>query len=284
MSAERVGCPACGSRAVKRIETIESTTVLHCAECATRRVDPIPDASVLHEVYQHDYYTSSHSREVGYGEGENASGVERTNRARLAAIRRLLPEGSRILEVGAGRGALGGILAPHYEYTGLELSAEGAGEAAARGLRVVTADLDSYDSAERYDAIVMIHVFEHLPHPAAALARMHRLLADRGIVYLVTPDAASPLARLSGRRWVSYKFPEHVILYSRRGLSHLLNDQGFAVERTVADREYCDHAFLSSRLRGLSPKLAAASRLLLPLAPKLLLVPSGAVGVIARKR
>lgn len=276
-------CPACASATGGKIEHVDGVTLAHCANCGTRWMDPPPSPSDLSHIYTYGYYSSGRPESRGYAREENAEGIRYTAAGRARALERVLAAGSSVLEVGSGRGILGRELARTFSYEGLELSAEGAAEARTHGLRVHEADLEGFESARRFDAVILVHVFEHLLDPSLALRRIDALLKDGGLLYVVTPDTTSMLARISGPRWVSYKFPEHVILYSRKGLARLLERRGFEVTSMRADREYCDHPFLVSRLRSLWPPLGVIGRITLSLAPHLVKVPSGSVVLYARK-
>jgi 2-polyprenyl-3-methyl-5-hydroxy-6-metoxy-1,4-benzoquinol methylase len=284
VSADPASCPVCGSARRSRTETVADFRIAYCAGCRSRWLDPIPTTVELHSIYEQGYFESDSSQERGYGGGENAAGIRRTNLLRLAQLRALLPSGGRLLEIGSGRGDLGTVLSGDFEFTGLELSAEGAAVAQSRGLDVQQSDVESFRTSESFDAVVLVHVFEHLPQPRSVLARIAGLLRPGGLLYLVTPDTTSFLARMSGARWVSYKFPEHVILYSRQGLTELLAESGFETVSISADQEFVDHPFLLSRLRRLSRLMAVVARALLIVAPSLVRVPSGAMRVVARRR
>lgn len=49
--------------------------------------------------------------------------------------------------------------------------------------------------AGRFDAVVSLHVFEHLPRPGATVAEVSRVLADDGIFLAATPTMPEPFAR-----------------------------------------------------------------------------------------
>lgn len=105
---------------------------------------------------------------------------------------RLRP-GSRVLDVGAGWGSFAlyagarGVnvtmltLAEHQAKYLRELSQ--AGTAAGR-LDVVREDIYAYQSSDRYDAIVLLGVMEHLPDYRRLMARFDELVKPNGFVYM----------------------------------------------------------------------------------------------------
>jgi hypothetical protein len=76
---------------------------------------------------------------------------------------------------------------------------------------------------------------------------------------------------------VSYKFPEHLILYSRSALIELLEHSGFEIVSASGDFEYCDHPFLLSRLEALHPAASAAAKPVLAVLPDPLAATSGSI-------
>ncbi|HEY0789232.1 MAG TPA: class I SAM-dependent methyltransferase, partial [Thermoanaerobaculia bacterium] len=153
------------------------------------------------------------------------------------------------------------------------------------GLEVYRASLQHFvNTGPAFDAVTLFHVFEHLADPHDALATLAELLRPGGILVLITPDTESLLCSISGDRWVSYKFPEHLILYSRSALIELLEHSGFEIVSATGDFEYCDHPFLLSRLEALHPAAATLARPMLSLLPDPLAATSGSIRIIARRR
>jgi SAM-dependent methyltransferase len=171
-----------------------------------------------------------------------AGALRKTNRKRVRRLRRLLPDATRLLDVGCGPGfflteaARGGL-----EVRGLEVSPFAAGYGRARhGLNIACGPIDAAHLPHRdtsFDLITLWDVIEHLPAPADALALLAERLSPGGVLALSTGDVASPVARLSGRRWHLYNLPEHLWFFNARSLGMLLERAGLVVERV--EREVC---------------------------------------------
>lgn len=136
----------------------------------------------------------------------------------------------RILEVGSGPGHfLDAARAAGLEIEGLEPGIHGAATKA-RGHRVHRTWMTAFEPARRYDAVAMWEVLEHLTDPRAALEQIHRWLTPRGWLALSTPHGDGLVARLLGRRFPMVTPPDHLTLFSQRGLRRLLASTGFQVE------------------------------------------------------
>ena len=278
-------CPVCLSTEVWTRTQIREFVVRECNRCRCRYLNVFPSNEDLEAMYDSDYFESSHDTRMGYAARETSEANRRTNESRLTAVRRRLPSRSRILEIGAGTGLFGDLAATEYEYCGIDLSDKGARAARERGLDVYRAGLSDFvNPGHPFDGVTAFHVFEHLPDPHQALARIHDLLKPGGYLFLITPDTESVLCAISGDNWVSYKFPEHLILYSRTALIELLEQAGFEILSAGGDSEHCEHEFLRARLRQLGSLWASVAIPLLRVLPDPLAVTSGSIRVVARRR
>lgn len=99
------------------------------------------------------------------------------------------PAGGRILEVGAGAGAVMAAFGrefPSCRFEGLELCQSSAQAARASGLEVQATPVEEWDAGP-YDAIYAIGVLEHVPSPTAFLMRLRTLLKSDGHLFLAQP-------------------------------------------------------------------------------------------------
>jgi len=278
-------CPICFSADVGTVAQISGFVVRSCRRCSCRYLASFPSKEELDKLYQDHYFASADSLAQGYSEKQDENAQLKTDLRRANMVRRVTPPRGRVLEVGSGRGSFGATISQEFEYVGIDLSNDAVREARAAGLEVYRAGVESFvNLGASFDTVASFHVFEHLPDPHDALSKIKELLKPGGSLVLITPDTESLLCLVSGDRWVSYKFPEHLILYSRSALVELLEHSGFEITSIGSDFEYCDHRFLLSRLEHLSPALADVARIALKFLPDPLPVTSGSIRVVARRR
>jgi SAM-dependent methyltransferase len=193
-----------------------------CRQCGTVQQPRLPAGRRLHDLYRgmrDDAYLSEEA------------GRRATARRLLDLIGRYVPAG-RLLDVGCGHGLLlDEARRRGYEVRGIELSATAAAYARdVLGVDVEERPLDELEDDEGFAVIVLADVLEHLDDPVAAIERCRGLLAPDGVLCVVTPDPASPTARLAGRRWWGY-LPGHTYLLPRRTLRELLSVPGLVLSK-----------------------------------------------------
>lgn len=158
----------------------------------------------------------------------------------------LLPpgQGQRLLELGCGNGARLAIMQDHgYRPEGQEVSPIAAARAAALGVPVHLGDLgDVAIASASFDAVVMNHVLEHLPDPAALLAECHRVLRPGGRLVSIQPNGASLAHRAFGPDWAGLDPPRHLHVFTPGSVAATARAAGFQrvrVSTTYARSEAC---------------------------------------------
>ncbi len=265
--------------------------VASCGACGLARTVPRPDETRLADYYPAAYYGAPGARRF-------PAPVERLQRilygARARAVEQVAGGRGRVLDIGCGRGfLLDAFRRRGWEVHGTELDERSATHAReVLGLPVHVGPPGSEPWLDgHFDAVVLWHVLEHLPDPAAALARARRLLARGGVLMVGVPDFGSPEARLARDGWFHLDVPRHLCHPSAGWLAAALEEAGFGVRRrswfapefdcfslvqSVENRLGLPHNLLYDVLRGRSAKLlgapaggAAASALALLLAAPL---------------
>ncbi|CAB4921638.1 unannotated protein [freshwater metagenome] len=131
----------------------------------------------------------------------------------IADCARQLPEGSRVLDAGAGNAPYRELFA-HCRYTTSDWA--NSPHPGARAVDIV-APIDALPVADgSFDVIVLSEVLEHVADPAAALRELHRALAGGGRLHLTVPFV-----------YALHEEPYDFFRYTRHGLERLLADAGF---------------------------------------------------------
>lgn len=146
----------------------------------------------------------------------------------LRVIQRYKPSGS-LLDIGAGCGVL--LQAAKdlgYSPTGVEPSASLCEEGSRRGLDIRQGVFPEVDLDKDFDIITITDVLEHVKEPGILIREAIKYLRPEGILFLTTPDSASIMARLLGKRWWHYRIA-HISYFNRKNLTMLLEIAGLRI-------------------------------------------------------
>lgn len=160
-------------------------------------------------------------------------------------LMRLIPRGSKVLELGCASGYLSGYMEQGLgcRVTGLEFDPAATAIAATRCSEVYTADLDSPNAlnvasaSAPYDVLFAAAILEHLKQAETILKDTHKLLKPNATVIVSLPNIAHwgmRLRLLLGQfDYQDYGIMDktHVHLYTLKTGRELLEQNGYVVEQ-----------------------------------------------------
>ncbi len=284
---EPASCPLCGPdlEPIPRHE-FPPYRIVSCPGCGLLFLSPRLSESAILNLYSDQEYFTSPVAGRGYDEYlEARSNWIKTFSRRLDQILKHQAPG-KVLDIGCGAGFfLEAAQAKGYDVYGLDpskyivhIARQRFGERIRQGV-IETAD---YPPAT-FDLVVAFDTFEHIYRPLEWLQAVWRILKPGGLLAITTPDPTSLLARLSGRRWVSFKLPEHVFYWSPAAIRRALARNWEVLEITRAG-QYATLGFLFRRLFGFPPNLRGPLQSLLNLLNRFSIYSdNGSLTVIARK-
>jgi len=241
--------------------------IVRCPICGHMQLERFPSDEELSEAY-------GEAASLDYVNEE--AGQRATARSVLARIERHVPKGA-LLDLGCWVGYLLAEAEQRgWQARGVEPSGFASKFAREQlGLDVLTGGLLTADlDEERFDAVVLGDVIEHLLDPDVALERISALLRPGGVVAIATPNAGAALARVMGARWWSV-IPTHVHLFTADSLRLLLTRHGFdVVDERTAPKAFTVRYYLrrihgysaptAERLNAIAERLGLADRLWAP--------------------
>ena len=236
MNTERVTCAICGVDDTEVIATkgdlAADITNIVCRRCGLVYINPRPTAAEYEDFHVESFLKERHGISnagdiVGKVEGNDL----KMKSAVLEFIRPALRSGVRVLDVGCGFGTLLHLIKkeiPDARVEGIELATVDV-EVAKRfyNLDLFAGSLAKYVETHpetRFDLIVLHHTFEHFPEPRAELARMKRLFAPGGVIYIGVPD----IMDIRKRPEIFFQLG-HPYSYSPASLRKMLAAEGLAV-------------------------------------------------------
>ena len=152
-------------------------------------------------------------------------------------IVRSLPrtENCRLLEIGCGVGFIARAVIkqkPDILLLGVEPRQSAARCAVREGFTMIGRTIEDIDIRPgSMDAVVVLHVLEHLPDPVSALTAIHALLKPKGVLIGGVPSADSCETLLFRSASYLLAAPEHKWIPTHASLQALLNRCGFNLIR-----------------------------------------------------
>jgi len=219
------------------------------------QLDPVPQTEELSRFYESQYYhlirnggRAPHIGRLLEG-GEVAEQERRWLREVMfrdiaETLAGLVAAGGAVLDIGAGTGDLVAFLGEcGYQAEGIEPAKEPSESAREFGLAIHTADLASWSgdlsNHQRYDAVVMINVLEHVPVPQAVVEQAVRLLRPGGVLVIRVPNDFSEIQSAAQKAldkdawWVFA--PDHINYFGVNSLRSFLESFGLSVESEMTD-------------------------------------------------
>ncbi len=180
----------------------------------------------MRKLYADDRYFTEATRSDTGGYTDYAA-QEAPLRATFRRLLRVLHQrgrlGGELLEVGCGFGYLLDEAQPYFtRRTGTDYSARALQVARGHADALYCGGVDAVPQGQTFDCVMSVHVIEHVHRPQLFLAQLLERLRPGGLLLIATPDAGSLWRSLMGRRWPSYKLPEHLLYLDRHTLPRLL--------------------------------------------------------------
>lgn len=206
-----------------------------------------------------------------------------TARNSVKVIRKFVPAGSRLLDVGCAAGFFLDVAADEFNVEGLELSKWAANQAS-KSHPVHRQPLSDLGFKEIFDVITMFGVIEHLSDPARDIAAAHQALKSGGYLFIYTGDVEAFVARVLKKKWWWYQ-GMHLQYFSGRTIDMLLGRFGFEIVQHRLHPVYFSLRSLAQSLARypVTRPLQALLRTKLLQSHSVKLIVSGEMLVISRK-
>lgn len=203
----------------------------HCEECDVLSLFPVP-RDQLNEIYPPNYYSF---------DGTLDSPIYRVkewlDKRLFRKILKNFPDRHlQALDVGGGTGWMLEMLRKtdsRVKHTQVvDLNEEAICEARERGHGVHLGSIESYETEERYDVILMLSLIEHVYDPVGILTKLRQLLTAEGVVVIKTPNFDSLDAKLfRHQHWAGYHCPRHWALFTKDSFSRACGLAGLRVRQ-----------------------------------------------------
>ena len=219
MSIHLYSCPYCNSSDIYTVWP--ESHYDQCRSCSLFFRNPMPSKKELDDLYQSSWLRAEEmTRETGGTDDRLA----RVYAHRLAkSLKRQDFQGLRILDFGAGRGAMLRI------FRNLGANVVGVEPYGITYLhdRGFEAYRDLSNIPGNFDGITMIDVFEHLYEPWNIFKQLYNVLRRDGWIYVATGNPLGLNARIMKGNWREAKKPGHLFWPTPKFMEQMLKLSGF---------------------------------------------------------
>lgn len=220
---QKTDCPACHCQKGRLLGTCNDYAQWQCDRCRTVFAGIRAGSESASQLYDH-YYDQARFE---------ISPVVAVSLDRLVCSFSSFRVTGRVLDIGYGEGGLLRIAGNQgWKCYGADISPTALKYGENNGW-VVSADAESDPRFpdHGFDVVTMIEFLEHVPEPGQFLQAAARWLRPGGLLYLTTPNAASLNQRFLGLEWSIFSPPEHLTIWTAKGLSQALTESGFQIQR-----------------------------------------------------
>lgn len=230
MNNNPVSCVICFGKESENYHFKDGYIILRCLNCGFIFVE-------VSGVDFNEYYTNPnylHDNEgrgyVNYDQDKAAMAPVYVNL--FQKIRAYNAE-KRLLDLGTASGYFLDIAKQNgYLAEGNDLNPLAVTEGQRRGRKIKQGDLFTIGySPESFDVVTAFDFFEHLPSAKLKnyLKAIKKILADRGILAIITVNTASLWAKIFRKKWHTWLPPEHISYFSDKNIRKFLEDNGYEV-------------------------------------------------------
>lgn len=221
-------------------------TIVQCSECGVAQTSVIPNTEELEKIYSNRYFD--------HKKYQLDQGATKEMKRRMAVLSQLdVTPGASVLDAGCATGDFLSVAKKKYRMYGVDVSQSAIDIACHRNPdidhRIFASEI--YDAAiekKSLDAVVLWDVIEHVSDPGRLVRFLASLLKPEGKLCLSTPNMASVMARLAGRRWAFMTPPEHQFFFGPEGISYLLRSCGLSTTYKKCKGKWTSLGFVAYKL------------------------------------
>jgi len=250
-------CSVCGSEQNNLRYEVKGFRAVQCASCKFVFINPRIKNSDLYKIYEDNYFSSQND---GYG----YKNYELTTHLRVKTFQKwmqniepfLSKSKGAVLDIGCASGTFLDLMREKgWEIEAIELDKTMVEKLKSKKIKVFNRPFEEFSSDKKYKLITMFDVLEHIPDLKTTFKKIHELLADDGVLALITPNFSSTQRKLFGKKWFQFKPQEHIQYFSPDTLTKAIEPYELSVVHVSASGQYADTAFLLDRLNRYNFKL-----------------------------
>lgn len=221
-----MNCKFCGGHIVNYLAAHEYK-IMKCGNCEISFTDPPPILPEYEILDFHSGHTSEKVQTVKELENLPLQWQALINK-QVEFLTKHLTKDHIVLEIGCGEGLLlQEIKKKGLKVKGIEPSKEASKRARLRNLNVTEGYFNKDAFNEKFDAIVLSHVLEHIEEPEKIIEAIKEVLNPGGFLLLTQTNYKGIVPKLQKQNWYAWVPEQHFWHFTASGLVSWLNKYGF---------------------------------------------------------
>jgi 2-polyprenyl-3-methyl-5-hydroxy-6-metoxy-1,4-benzoquinol methylase len=234
-------CPVCGKSDFRTYLTVpdfflskEEFTIVMCKDCEFKFVNPRPKYENLGKYYESEEYISHSNTSIGLVNSVYQKIRKHTHKKKFNLVTNCA-NGKTILDIGCASGELLYLFKNNgWKTSGIEPNEN------ARSFAINNYGLNIFDESaisgfenEKFDAITMWHVLEHVSDLNGRISEIKRILKKNGVFIVAVPNCDSYDANYYKEFWAAYDVPRHLYHFTPKTIESLMSKFNFKIEKIL---------------------------------------------------
>jgi len=256
-------CPACGSVNFHRYAEItdhyfskEVFGIEECKDCGLRFTQDRPDENSIGAYYDSSNYASHDSKgKTSFFQKIYNVARDRMLDHKYKLVRQFKPEWKKVLDYGTGEGFfVEYLLSKGLDAEGIEPSELARNNFRNRTGKDLFPDVHSIPQVNKYQAISLWHVLEHIHELVPTMQELCKHLEQKGIMVIAVPNQDSKDAAAFGKDWAAWDVPRHLYHWNDKSLSSFMQKLGLRkIYTTQLPLDPFYIGMISARYEGSNP-------------------------------
>jgi len=189
-----------------------------------------PFPSNIEKYYPQEEYISHQNEAKGLVSSVYQIVKNYTSSRKIKLFQKLVNSSSSVLDYGAGNGFLvSKLIMKNWSAFGVEPSSFARKQAEQFNIKLYSS-LEEL-STQKFSAISLWHVLEHIPNYKEVLTQLTALLEEEGYLILALPNYNSWDATYYNSFWAAYDVPRHAYHFSKESIHILAQEFNFKVRK-----------------------------------------------------
>jgi SAM-dependent methyltransferase len=233
-------CPVCKAMSFSQYLSCKDYTVSEgvftiqaCSNCEFKFTSPRPNDENLGNYYKSESYISHSNTDIGIISKVYKAIRNHTLKTKEKLLLKHVSRGT-ILDYGCGTGSFL-ALCKHLGWKTFGVEPDnGARQLAQKDKLTVSGNLQSLQNPiEKFDAITLWHVLEHVTDLETTLHYFKQNLSQNGVLIIAVPNHESFDAKHYKEFWAAYDVPRHLYHFTEGTVSALLAQYSFSLAEVL---------------------------------------------------